>query len=92
MNKKFSKYINLDIFEDLKGLEDASNSPFHPELSLAFLVSRVTEPNRKVPWDFIADYLEEVALIYRKLHEQKILSFAEFNRRVEEFENQKLIS
>jgi len=84
LNEKFSKHIDQNIFEALHDLEITKGCPFG-EVELAGLVYRVTDPARKLPSDFIADCLDEIALLYRELHEKRELTLFRL-------QNQELIS
>ncbi len=84
LNLKFAKYIDPNLYEALHDLEITKGCPFG-EGELAGLVDRVTDPTRKLPSDFIADCLDEIALLYRELHEKR--EFALFR-----LQNQELVS
>lgn len=71
---KFSKYINPNLFEALHDLEITKGCHIGVG-ELAGLVARVTDPTRKLSCDFIADCLDQIALLYRELHEERKLSF-----------------
>lgn len=74
LNEKFSKHIDPNLFEALHDLEITKGCPYREE-ELAGLVSRLTNPARKLPSDFIANCLDEIALLYRQLDEERKLAF-----------------
>lgn len=73
LSEKLAKHIDPNLFEALHDLEITKGCPYN-EGELAGLVSRITDPARKLPSDFIADCLNEIALLYRELHEKRELA------------------
>lgn len=80
LNQNLAKHIDPNIYRVLIDLENLQNSVtvYEKLLYLNGVLTKLANTENKYSFDFLADIFEELTLIYRELHQQKVEAFAVF--------------